>query len=385
MPRGDIANLITAHASKAKAAKYVPLFAPVSEKECLSTGCSVLNLVFSGRVNGGIKDGCPVHVVGDSDTGKSLVGLTILAEASRNKRFDKYGLWKDDAESACSFPIREMFGAELARRLKHPGPDGESSYYIEDFYFNTFRHLQEGPGVFLLDSMDGLESHAGTELFEENAKRQLAGKELKQSFTDGKAKKNSENLRKLRLLTEKTCSHLIIVSQTRDNIDPTSMSPKTHAGGKALKFNVMYQLWLANGGSLTKSIHGKEHSIGTLARCKVSKNHVTGKYASFMIPIYYGYGVDDEQCSIRWLSDPTGGGIWKVGSGILTTRAECGLDKTYPLREFLGRVRVNSPKYEPDLRAAFDEALQKGWDEMEAQLRKPGRYGEKHDIEEMVE
>jgi RecA/RadA recombinase len=375
MPRAnklDIAKLASDHAVATSEAKYEPLFAPVPASECVPTGVTILNLAMSGRVDGGAKQGTIVHTVGDSDTGKSVLAMTFLAEGSVDPRCAGYDLIKDDPECSDSFPVREMFGSALADRIKHPaGEDGdENSYYIEDFFFNIYERLQtKKPFLYVLDSMDGLESHAGVELFEENAKRAAAGNELKQSYGDGKAKKNSENLRKLKADLKASRSILNIVSQTRDNINPMSMQEQVHAGGRALKFVAQYQMWLAPRGKIVKNIHGKEHACGVLARVRLSKNHVTGRHLDFVMEIPFGYGVDDERTTVRWMCDPTGAGLWKLGKGVVTTKGECGLEKEYKASEFVSLARKSG-----DFRNAYLMAVQQAWDNLEKQLRKPGRY-----------
>ena len=374
MPRAeklDVAKLAAAHAASTATAKYEPLFSPVPAEDCIPTGVTILNLAMSGRIDGGAKKGTIIHTVGDSDTGKSVLAMTLLAEASVDPRCDEYELIKDDPECSDSFPVREMFGPALAQRVMRPSTKDENSYFIEDFFFNIYGKLEKKvPFIYVLDSMDGLESHAGVDLFEENMERAAAGKEMKQSYGDGKAKKNSENLRKLKSDLKSSGSILNIVSQTRDNINPMSMQEQVHAGGRALKFVAQYQMWLAPRGKIVKNIHGKEHPCGVLARVRLSKNHVTGRHLDFVMEIPFGYGVDDERTVVRWMCDPTGAGLWKLGKGVITTKGECGLAKEYKASEFVAMARKDIA-----FRAMYLQAVQQAWDELEKQLRKPGRYG----------
>ena len=371
MPRGDIAALAAAHQVKVATARYVPLFAQVATNECIPTGITMLNLALSGRVTGGIKRGSLFHICGDSDAGKSVMAMTLLAQSSLDSRCSKYELYKDDAEASDNFVLDAMFGSALVRRLKHPGKDNTSSYTIEEFYDNHYRLCKAGRSfISVLDSMDGLESHSGIALFEENMERRENDKETKASYGDGKAKYNSQSLRKLKQAVGESGSLLVVVSQTRDNISPVSMAEQVHAGGRALKFYSTVQLWLANRGKLTKMIHGKEHQNGVLSRCRISKNHITGRHIDFLIPFYFGYGIDDIQCSLRWLCDPTGAGIWKMGGGKLTTHKEFGLDAEYKLADFVHEAR----KADSDLAIRFSQAIQQAWDGLEKELRMPGRF-----------
>lgn len=372
MPRMDsVKQLVSTREKAVMAAAPVKLFARIPVNKTVPTGVTMLNLAASGDARGGWKRGCIVHIVGDSDTGKSVLAETTPAEAAQDKRFLKYKFIKDDSESSDSFPTEEMFGRELARRLKAPNADGSSSYYIQDFFFTVYGLTRKPePFIYLMDSVDGLEGIENVEKFEANAELYAKGKEMKGSYGDGKAKAASDNLRKIKVALKDSESLLIAVSQTRDNINPDTMAEKTHAGGRAWKFYSQYQLWLAPRGKLSKSVKGKQQEVGTLARVKLTKNHATGKHLDFVLPMYYGYGIDDEQCTLRWMVAKEGAGeVWKMSAGTLTTRGECGLNKAYKLGDFIRAVRTS-----PEFKERYLDAVQMAWDEMEALLRRPGRY-----------
>ena len=357
-----------------------PLFSKVSPKECLPTGITIMNLAMSGRVDGGVKLGTLVHIVGDSETGKSLAAYTMLAEASICTRFRHYDLIKDDVEQSDAFPVEEMFGKDLAKRLQEPHKkDGvpAPSEMIEEFYAGVYKRLKMStPFVYTLDSMDALEAIDNTEKYEANVELMDKGKKMLGSYGDGKAKINSTNLRKIKAMLKRHQSILIIVSQTRDNINPMTMDPKTHAGGKALKFYSQYQMWLANAGRLTRTINGNKVHCGNLVKFKLSKNQVTGKHLDFEIPFYYGYGIDDEQSIARWMTNKKDGcGLWTIKDGSLTTQGEPGLQKKYSIKEF---IRLGRGEH----RVALLQAVQKAWDDLEMKIRLPGRYSGKAFIQE---
>src|ERR1700744_31319 len=56
----------------------------------LGSGSTLINLECSGRPNGCFAKGTYTHIVGDSDSGKSVIALTAFAEANLNKQFDDY-------------------------------------------------------------------------------------------------------------------------------------------------------------------------------------------------------------------------------------------------------------------------------------------------------
>ena len=375
MPRADkLASLVVSRTEAVKTAEYKPLFSKLRPQDCCPTGCTILNLCLSGRMDGGWAWGGIGHIVGDSDTGKTVIAKHTLAEACMLPDTKKIEKIDDEVEQSSSADLLSMFD-KYADQFVAPGPNGEVSEMIEDFYGYIYKRLKAGNRfVYVLDSMDMLESKAGVKLFEENIELNEKDKKLKGSYGDGKAKQNSTGLRKLKQKLKSTRSLLLIVSQTRDNMDPMSMNPKTHAGGRALKFCSAYQMWLAPLKKLQKTVLGLQRDIGILTRVRVSKNHVTGAHADFSVPFYYGYGIDDYRCSIQWMVD---NGMWKIEKGNLHVGkyafglATCDRD----LAAFSNTLRTSGPKH--PLVLEFQSAIQQGWDLIEKETRAPaGRYSE---------
>jgi RecA/RadA recombinase len=320
-----------------------------------------LNLCFSGRTDGGWGEGSIGHVVGDSDTGKTMLVLHSLAEASIHKPKKVLKIF-DDAAASSSDGLLSMFSTTTDSWLMPP-----PSKYIDDFFGAVHNRVKaKVPFIYALDDMDVLQTHAGVELFEENQKLLAAGKEKKGSYGMGKAKTNSDALGMIKQDIKELESLLLIISQTRDNINPMTMAEKTHAGGRALKFYAAYQLWLALRGAITMSRRGVKYKIGIIARVKVTKNHVTGSYVDFQMPIYYGYGIDDFRCSMQWMADNK---LWEMKEGKLRTgKYGYGLKADYDLNDFIKGLRAGQGVDD------FQSAIQQGWDLVESECRQPGRY-----------
>ena len=64
----------------------------------LSTGLTVLNYALSGSYRYGLETGSVVLVSGESNSGRTTFGLTVLAEASINPLFSDYTLYYYDTE-----------------------------------------------------------------------------------------------------------------------------------------------------------------------------------------------------------------------------------------------------------------------------------------------
>lgn len=271
--------------------------------EFVSSGSTLLNLALTDHPNCGWQKGKMANIIGDSSSGKTFLTLTSFAEATQDDNFDDFRLIMDDAEHANEFNLEHLFGSSVAERIEPPSfsKDGSDcpSELIEDFHANIRNALkQKKPFLYILDSMDALDSEADQKKIEElHTAREKAknadddskpSKSPAGSYGMAKAKKNSEILRDITGKLEKSDSILLIISQTRDNIDPMSFSTKTRSGGKALKFYATHELWTANGGA----IKSKDRIIGVVCKVKVSKNKITGKVREIEFPIYYSYGID---------------------------------------------------------------------------------------------
>jgi len=239
----------------------------------ISSGCALLNLALSDKVEGGFGLGKMTNIIGDSSSGKSFLALSLLAECANSPRFDDYTLVYDDVEQACEFDIRKLFGSRAAQKIVPPIPDPDEdepaySETIQDFHANVFRHLDRGdPFIYVLDSLDALDA-------EEDQKK---AREI--------------------LKARETESALIIISQTRDDINPMSFTKKTRSGGRALKFYCTHEIWLA----VASTIKKKDLPVGVNVRVKISKNKLTGKMRQVEFPLYYSYGVDDIGASVDWM------------------------------------------------------------------------------------
>lgn len=329
----------------------------------LSTGSTMLNLAISGKYDGGFPLGHYTFFVGDSQSGKTFLVITCLAEAANNPAFDDYRLIYDGVEEGAMMDVAKFFGKKTAVRLEAPNTDG-ASYSIEDFYFNVDDAIKDGRKfIYILDSMDALSSSSAEEKFEERKTAHRKGKETAGSYGDGKAKYNSEHLRKLIRPLKDSGSILIIINQTRDNLG-FGFEKKTRSGGKALRFYAAVEIWSAVKGIIKKKVKEKDRPIGMISECRVKKNRVSGKDRNVLIPIFNSHGVDDIQSCINYLLEEK---HWKKTNGIINA----------PEFEFKGKEpklihHIEENNYELDLRSLVQDV----WDEIEASLvteRKP-RY-----------
>ena len=162
--------------------------------------------------------------------------------------------------------------------------------------------------------MDSLTSKQEIGYFDKRKKAHKANKEIAGSMGDGKAKVNSQNLRRALSPLDKTGSILIIVNQNRDKL--TGFGGKGRSGGHAMQYYATLEIWSDVIEKITKTYRDKKRLQGTRCRLRVRKNRVRGKDRTIQMPIYDTYGMDDISSCIDYLLSEK---HWKkTKSGIIT-------------------------------------------------------------------
>lgn len=317
----------------------------------LGSGSTLLNLACSGRPNGCFAKGNYCHIVGDSDTGKSVLALTAFAEATINKQFDNYD-FLFYAPEAASLDLLSSIGTKAQKRLEII--EGLDS--LEEFYDHLDNRIHKKPCIAVLDSMDALDAQKDQEKLEEEKKAREKDKETSGSYGTNKARTNHSRLRVVNNLLGKNGSIFLIISQTKDNIGfGSQFDPKTYSGGKALKFYSKLQIWLSHKGDIKKTHKDKDYQVGITAKCHVRKNHQTGRKGAVDINIYHnprGF-VDDIGSCIDWLQECN---HWKG------TKAKVGA----PEFEHSGSKEKLISKIEAeDLEVEFRSLVTKVWNDIE--------------------
>ncbi len=336
----------------------------------LSTGSTTLNLACSGRIDGGFRAGGYYFFVGDSNSGKTFIGLTCLAEAANDPRFKDYRLIYDAVEHGALMNLRRFFGDKMADRIEPPSRDkyGEPVYSrtVEEFYYHVDDALQDGrPFIFVEDSQDGLSSFAEREKFDEKKEAHRKGKDTTGSYGDAKAKVHSANIRKVIGPLEETGSILLILNQTRDSFDLFERS--TYSGGRALKFYATLQLWASVKGQIKRQVKGKPRQLGVNCKVQVRKNRQTGRDRTVVVKILHSVGLDDLGSCVDYLVDE---GTWsKNKSGVIEAT---GLGPAFKGRLDQVVARIEEREQEHDLRLLVGET----WAEIEraCEVRRKQKY-----------
>jgi len=272
----------------------------------IPTGITLLNCALSGRWDGGYRAGTIFNKIGDSTVGKTIEALTCFAEVARDPRFDKYDLILDEAEYGEAFDKEKLFGKKLIRRLKAPAYKGEEPLFsdtIQDFHMYIKDAIEKPyPFIYILDSFDSVDAQEDQKYIEQVRKAWKKGtKKEGGTYGAAKAKQASTILRNIRADIHRTKSLIIIISQTRDNMNAMSFgSKKTRSGGKALKFYSWQEQWMYLGKKITSGVN-KKIQIGINTITKLGKNRETGKLRTITYPIYNDLGIDDVGANIAYL------------------------------------------------------------------------------------
>ena len=277
----------------------------INWKKGLSSGSTLFNLASTNLPSVCFMPGKYYWLIGDSQTGKTALSLSCLAEASINPHYDDYRFIYDNTEDGVLMDIEKLFGRSVAERIEPPSCDDKRnpiySTTIQEFYYHLDDAVdQETPFIYVLDSMDGIDSQEEQKTFEDNKQAFLKGKESKGTYGTSKAKANSSGMRRARNGLQSTDSILIIVSQTRDNIG-FGFNPQTVGGGKALRFYATMEIWTSPKGKINKTVKGKQRQIGVTSQIHIKKNRHTGQESKVDLNIYYSHGIDDIGNMINFL------------------------------------------------------------------------------------
>lgn len=330
----------------------------------------MVNLACSGNPDWAFSQGHYYFIPGDSDSGKTFLGLTCFAEATIDPNFDDYRLIYDGTEEGAIMDIKRFFGAKVFERIESPSVDADglpkNSTTVESFYFNVWDALEDGrPFIYIVDSQDALTSEAEEKAFDKHKAVHDQGKQLdKGTYSDGKSKVHSAKLRKVVSRLKKAKSILIIINQTRDSFD--MFTPSTYSGGRALKFYATLQLWLSVKGQIKKSYHGKDRQQGVFCKVRIRKNRQNGRDRTVIVPIYHSVGIDDIGGCIDYLLDEK---YWKANGGVI---AVTGLGPEQKMKRENLVQWIEEEEMEPDLRDLVTQV----WNQIEdaCKVERKSRY-----------
>lgn len=270
-----------------KAARDGKFFRKQERPPTFSTGCMLLNEVLCG----GWAIGRTLNLVGDSQTGK-----TLIAEEAAACFMEAF-----PGSPVVYADIEERFDKEYARALGIPvdkitftnDSDDTDIGTVEDLCQDVMDRYKAakvgGHLLYIVDSLDALSDNAEMEAEEGTATYGMA-----------KAKAMSRLFRKLKKIGAKKGFTLLIISQVRTKVGVVFGKKETRAGGKALDFYASQIVWLDHLKRLIKTRNKAKRAVGVLVNAECTKN-IGPPFRDCTFPVYFNFGIDDVEAACLWL------------------------------------------------------------------------------------
>lgn len=250
-------------------------------KEWVSTGLTLLDAVLGG----GLPVGRAVEIYGDSQSGKSLLGLHILSCALRQKCV--VALQDTERASTRDFAQR-MAGLDTTQVLYSEVRTLEEAYDAFEQLLGAVRSVSQAPLVVLIDSIAGLSTEREKDT-EFSGKKGIAVA----------ARLNYQAFRKFidRIAEERVI--LIGTNQTRVNVGAMPWEEKTTTyGGGAWGFFSSVRLALRLCGKIKSD---EADAPGVWVEATVKKNRMDPPGRKVRFPVYYTTGIDDLESLVEFL------------------------------------------------------------------------------------